>query len=248
MIFGDFLLALRQLGDPRFRRVLLLGLGLTIALLVAVYALFLWGIATLTPESVEIPLVGPITGLHSLLGIGSALFMVALSIFLMVPVASAFCGFFLEDVAQAVEDRHYPHLPPVPRQRFWDAAVDSFNFFALLVAVNLVGLVFLVMAGPFLPLIFWGLNGLLLGREYFTLAAMRRIGRPAAKALRRKHFLTIWIAGVLMAAPLSVPLVNLFIPVLGAATFTHLFHRLNGERPMGQTRIPTASAPSSRYP
>jgi uncharacterized protein involved in cysteine biosynthesis len=29
-----------------------------------------------------------------------------------------------------------------------------------------------------------------------------------------------------MAAPLSLPLVNLLIPVLGAATFTHLFHRM----------------------
>jgi uncharacterized protein involved in cysteine biosynthesis len=38
----------------------------------------------------------------------------------------------------------------------------------------------------------------------------------------------IWVAGILMAVPLSVPLVNLFIPLLGAATFTHLFHRLNG--------------------
>jgi len=40
--------------------------------------------------------------------------------------------------------------------------------------------------------------------------------------------LQIWIAGTLMAAPLSIPLVNLLIPLLGAATFTHMFHRLNG--------------------
>jgi CysZ protein len=29
-----------------------------------------------------------------------------------------------------------------------------------------------------------------------------------------------------MAAPLSVPIVNLVIPVLGVATFTHIYHRL----------------------
>ena len=34
-----------------------------------------------------------------------------------------------------------------------------------------------------------------------------------------------------MAAPLSIPLVNLLMPVLGAATFTHLFHRLQGQAP-----------------
>jgi CysZ protein len=66
----------------------------------------------------------------------------------------------------------------------------------------------------------------LLGREYFTLAAIRRVGRTEAKRLRGKHGLTIWAAGVLMAIPLSVPLLNLVIPILGAATFTHLFHQL----------------------
>ena len=35
------------------------------------------------------------------------------------------------------------------------------------------------------------------------------------------------LAGALMAAPLSIPLVNLVIPVIGAATFTHMFHRLS---------------------
>jgi uncharacterized protein involved in cysteine biosynthesis len=29
-----------------------------------------------------------------------------------------------------------------------------------------------------------------------------------------------------MAVPLSIPLVNLIVPVLGAAVFTHTYHRL----------------------
>ena len=75
--------------------------------------------------------------------------------------------------------------------------------------------------------IFYALNGFLLGREYFQLAAMRRIGRVDARAMAKRRQGTIWIAGCLMAVPLSVPFINLLIPVLGAATFTHLFHKLN---------------------
>jgi CysZ protein len=30
-----------------------------------------------------------------------------------------------------------------------------------------------------------------------------------------------------MAVPLTIPVVNLLVPILGAATFTHLYHRLN---------------------
>ena len=58
------------------------------------------------------------------------------------------------------------------------------------------------------------------------MAATRHLGRAGARSLRRRHPLRIWAAGLLMTVPLSVPLINLVIPVLGAATFTHLFHRL----------------------
>lgn len=227
MIFSDFLKAISQLGDRRFRRVMLWGAGLTLALLVGVYAGFLWVIQAFVPDSINIPFVGPVGGLDTLLSWGSALLMVGLSVFLMMPVASAFTSLFLDDVAQAVEDRHYPDLLPTQKQSIGDAALDTLSFFALLVVVNVLALILYAFAGPFIPVVFWAVNGLLLGREYFTLVAARRMGREAAKSLRKRHWLTVWLAGGLMAAPLSIPLINLFIPVLGAATFTHLFHRLN---------------------
>ena len=108
-----------------------------------------------------------------------------------------------------------------------DALIDAVNLFGLLIAANLLALLLYPFAGPLVPVVFWGVNGLLLGREYFMLVAMRRLGRAGAKALRARHAGQIWLAGALMAAPLSVPLLNLVVPVLGVATFTHLFHRLN---------------------
>jgi CysZ protein len=228
MILASFAAALRQIGDRRFRRVIWLGLALSVALLVAVYAGFLWLVQTISPDQIDIPLVGPVAGLDTLLSWGSVLFMIGLSIFLMVPVAAAFSGLFLEDVAQAVEDRHWPHLPLVPRLPLGDTLIATANMFALVLVVNLGALMLFPVAGIFAPVVFWVANGFLLGREYFMMAAMRRLGRDGARALRARHAGRIWIAGTLMAAPLSVPFVNLLIPVLGAATFTHLFHRLAG--------------------
>lgn len=225
-ILADFLRALGQFGDRRFRRVVALGVLLALALLVAVYAGFLALIQGLGEGPVDIPLVGPVAGLDTLLTWGSALFMLGLSVFLMVPVASAFTGLFLDDVAEAVEARHYPHLPPAPRQPWGDALVESLNYAGVLLAANVLAIFAYAFAGPFIPLLFWGINGFLLGREYFTMAATRRFGRAAALDMRRANPLTVWAAGTLMAAPLSLPLVNLVIPVLGAATFTHLAHRL----------------------
>jgi CysZ protein len=203
-----------------------LGVLLALALLAAVYAGFLVLINSFVPGTIDLIFVGPITGIDALLGWGSLFLMLGLSVFLMVPVASAFSGLVLEDIADAVEDRHYPGLPPVTPVRLGDSLVDSLNFLGLVIAANVLALVLYIFAGPFIPVVFWAVNGWLLGREYFTLVATRRIGREGAKALRAQNSGRIWLAGILMAAPLSVPLVNLVIPVLGVATFTHLFHRM----------------------
>ena len=226
MILGAFLRALGQIGDRRFRRVLLLGVLLALALLVAAYAGFLQLVWWLSPDSIEIPFVGPVTGIDTLLGWASILVMLGLSVFLMVPVASAFTGLFLEDVADAVEDRHYPHLPPATALPWAEGLRQSVNFLGVVIAVNLLALFLYPLAGPAIPLVFWAINGFLLGREYFTLVALRRLPPAEAKAMRRRNGLRLWLAGTLMAAPLSVPVLNLVIPVLGIATFTHLFHRL----------------------
>lgn len=228
MILGAFLKALGQMGDRRFLRVLLLGVGLSVGLLALIYAGLVTLIGWFAPETVTLPWIGEITWVRDLLGWGSLALMLLLSVFLMVPVASAFSGIFLDDVAEAVEARHYPALPPAPPIPVLEQISDSLRFFGIVVAVNLVALVGYFMAGPAAPLLFWALNGYLLGREYFQTAAMRRLGRAGARALAKRNGGRIWLAGLLMAAPLSLPLVNLVIPVLGAATFTHLFHRLNG--------------------
>lgn len=229
VVVTSFFKALGQMGDRRFRRVLLLGVGLTFALLVAAYVAFLAFLNWIGAAETVQELIGEVTWLPDLITWTSFFVMIALSVFLMVPVASAITSMFLDEVAQAVEDRHYPNLSAVDPVPFWDAVRDTVNFLGVLIAANLLALVLYAFFPPMALFIFWGMNGFLLGREYFQLAAMRRIGREGAKALRKKHMGTIWLAGTLMAMPLSIPLVNLLIPILGAATFTHLYHQL-GDR------------------
>lgn len=231
MIFNDFAKAMGQMGDPRFNRVLGLGVGLTVALLVAVYAVFMIVVDWIMPDQFTIPFIGTIEWIDNLVSWASAILMIWFSTFLMAPVASAFTGLFLEDVAAAVEDTHYGHLPRAAPIPFAEGVKDALGFLGVMIVANLVALLFYMVFTVFSPLIFWSLNGYLLGREYFQLVAMRRLGREGARKLRARHGLVIWLAGILMAMPLSVPIVNLFIPVLGVATFTHLFHRLQTEDP-----------------
>lgn len=228
MIFTDFAKALGQILDRRFWRVMIVGILLGIALLVAGYAGILWLIQWIDPSQIALPFVGKITWLTDLLGWASLAFVAVLSIFLMVPVASAITALFLDDVAQAVEDKHYSYLPVAGRVSFYDGLKETVNFLGLLIGANVLALIlagFMPLAYPF---IFYLLNGFLLGREYFMIAALRRETPQRARALRAAHAGQIWLAGCLMAIPLTIPVLNLIIPVLGAATFTHLYHRLAG--------------------
>lgn len=226
MIFDAFFKTLAQTGDPRFRKVLMLGVGLTLALLIGIYVLFFFVVQWLVGPQVTLPILGEVTWLDDILSIGSIFLMMVLSVFLMIPVASAITSMFLDEVAQAVEDRHFPNLPKATEPTFLEAVRDTVNFLGVLIAANLLALALYFMFPPVAMFIFWALNGFFLGREYFTLAAARRVGMPEARKLRRQHMGTIWVAGTLMAMPLSVPLLNLVIPILGAATFTHIFHGL----------------------
>lgn len=223
--------ALGQLADWRFLRVLALGVGLALAVLGGLCVAMVEAIVWVTPDSFALPWVGPVSGLHWAFGIGSFLVMLALSVFLMAPVAGVMAGMFTDGVADAVEDRHYPDLAPAPSLGLYEGLVASVNFLGLLLVLNLVALIVFPFAGPFAPLLFWAMNGYLLGREYFQAIAARRLGRAGARDLRRANSGTIWLAGALMAIPLSLPLVNLLVPVIGIATFTHIFHQIMAKRP-----------------
>ncbi|PCH93648.1 MAG: hypothetical protein COB84_08935 [Rhodobacteraceae bacterium] len=94
MIFDAFLKALGQLTDPRFRRVLWIGVGLTFGLLLAATL----GVQWLLPDSVSLPWFGEIRWLSSLLSGFVLVSMIGMSMFLMVPIASVFTGLFLDRI------------------------------------------------------------------------------------------------------------------------------------------------------
>lgn len=113
------------MDDRAFRRVLFLGLGLTVALLVGIYAGWLWLVETFADGPLTLPFVGEVTWIGSLLGWGGLGVIILMSIFLMIPVASAITSFFLEDVADAVEAKHYPTLMPAPKLPMSEAIMDT---------------------------------------------------------------------------------------------------------------------------
>lgn len=224
MILTDVFKALAQIPDGRFIIVLLKGIGLSILALVSVTALFSWTIGLVIPDSFSLPWIGEFGWLDNLASFAVLPVMAVASIFLMMPIAALCISFLLDEVVDAVEARHYPFAQPVEPVPFWDAFGEGLQFLGLLIVVNLLAL--LLYLTPLAPFVFWGVNGLMLGREYATLVAQRRLGRSGARKFRGTNRMAIWGLGILMVIPLSVPVLNLAVPILGAAAFTHLVHRL----------------------
>lgn len=230
VILSSFFAALAQLGDPRFRRVVILGLLLAMGLLVGMAVGILFLVSAIAPDSFSLPWIGEISGLSALFGWGAFGLMLGMSVFLMQPVAVAFGGLFLESVAEAVEEKHYPGLGPARQISLAETLRQSLLLIGLMLVTGILLLILGFVAGPFAILAWYLVNGWLLGREYFMLVASRRLPAHEVPQMYSVHSIRIWMAGVLMALPLTIPLVNLLIPVLGTATFTHLYQRMAAKK------------------
>ncbi len=224
-MWGDAARALDELRDPAFWGVALKSVALTAALLAVSFWGLGWMLGVGDGWSLTVPWLGEI-GLSG--GVGVALwvaFALAASAFLMLPVAAAFIGVFLDAIVDSVERRRYPGLPParpVPPARQLRAAA---GLLAAMVVGNLLGAAVWILLPPLAPFAFVGINGWLIGREYFETVALRRLDRAAARALRALWGWSATGIGALVAAALALPLANLFAPLLGVAAMTHLVHR-----------------------
>jgi CysZ protein len=233
-MFDAAIKALTQLFSPPFRRVLLksTGLGLILIVLIGVglNRVFSW-MATSGAAWAEAS-----TGAHTLwqilawvLSIAATLGIITGALFLM-PAVTAFVGsFFVDEIAEEVERTNYPMEPPGTALPLFRALIEGINTTLLTVIVYLVAVPLLFVAGIGLVVLFLA-NAYLLSREYFLLAAMRFRPPDEAKAMRRAYRGQIFLAGLLIAMFVSIPIVNLATPLFAMAMMVHLHKRLSQRR------------------
>jgi CysZ protein len=231
IVFGAIAKTLDQLNDPPIRRVIGKTLGLAIVgyilFVVLVYFLIGW-------------LSGLAGWLETLAQFGGVVGAIVVAWLLFPTIAAAIAGLFADEVIDAVEAKHYPFLPPAKPVPVMEAVFDGLKLAAIAIVANILALPFLLVF-PIYVLITWGVNGWLLGREYFEMVALRRMDRTTAHELHRRHNRTFTIAGVMIAVCLTIPFVNLVAPVLGAAFMVHVAQNvLNHTRSATQAVKPMA--------
>ena len=218
-MFRAILLAFGQIGDPAFRRPLLLGAllalagGLLLAWLVSLGLGWLAGgdgwLATTAAAA------------------GGLLALVAMW-WLFVPLLLAVASVFLDGVAAAVERRHYPALPPAEgastAAQVWSGSVLA----AKLAGLTLVLLPLSLLLPVVGMVLLWAVAAVGIGNGLFQGVAQRRMPVAAAEALRRARRWEIWTLGAALALLGAIAPLNLLVPVIGTAAMVHLLHRTPG--------------------
>ncbi len=216
-----FARAFAQLDDPVFLRVTVRGVLLAAVLFATLVVGCGWGLASLAGQygwghhAWLAWLAGTLGGVGALL----------LALWLFVPVAIGMAALFTNQVAAAVEHRFYPGLPPargapLPEQ-VWDGVLLGLQVLVL----NMLGLLLALGSAGLGLALGWLIAGWAIGRGLFVAVAMRRMGLAEARRLYARQRLAVVAAGTLLALAATVPLLNLLVPVLGAAAMVHVLNR-----------------------
>lgn len=217
-MISDAIRSLGQVFEPAFRAILIKSLAFTLAVLMVVWI----GLQALVAGFVELPYPWLDTVVTILTGIG-AIFALG---FLVAPVTALFAGFFQDDVAEIVERTNYPADLPGKAMPLGTSMLSTLRFTGVVILGNLFALVLLLVPGINL-IAFFVVNAYLLGREFFEFAASRFMPLTEARRLRQANSGKVFMAGLLIAAVLAVPLLNLVTPVFATIFMVHLFKRLS---------------------
>ncbi len=222
--------ALGQFDDPKIQAIVWKSL-LGALVIFAILGLGLWFLA-------DWMVAGLAHWVDWIAHFGTLILTVALSWFLFPVAVTAVVGFFLEAVAGAVEARYYPGRPPARQQAFLAMIGAGVRFACVAMLLNLALLpayLLLLLFPPLYLLVFYSVNGYLLGREYFELVAYRRLEERDADELRRACRGRVTLAGVAMTFMLTIPVFNLVAPIAATAFAVHLFEALRRERPAARS-------------
>jgi CysZ protein len=229
--------ALSQILSPPMRSILWRSIGLALVLIVALAIGLQWLLSwfAVSGEDWAEAMLGsgfhtPLNILAWIVSIAAGLGVVFGAVFLMPAITSLVASVFVDEVADHVEREHYPAEHPGTALPIGLAMTEGIKTALLTILVYLIALPFVFVAGAGF-IAFFIATAWLMGREYFELAAMRFRPPAEAKAMRKENAAVVFTAGLIIAAFVSIPIVNLATPLFGMAFMVHMHKRLSGSRP-----------------
>jgi uncharacterized protein involved in cysteine biosynthesis len=212
-LFQPFIRAVSQFDDPAFRGVLFQSIAWSVACFAALHVWAIW-------------IIHRVLEWHGWLAwAADILWSVAasmLALWLFLPVAAAIGTLYFDRIAQAVERRFYPWLPPPNGaslvEQIWDGVAVAIQVLGL----NIVALIMAFVLPGIGLILGWMIAAYAIGRGLFVAVAMRRMPRTIAESLYRANRGVVLAQGAILALAAYVPVINLLIPIIGVAAMVHV--------------------------
>ena len=221
-MIASALRAAEQIFSPPFRAVFWKSIGLTVLLLVGLWA----ALEKLVVTYVHVAYGWLATLIHVLAGVG----LVVGIAFLVAPVSFVVAGFFFDELADHVEAEVAGPGGRGRPMRLMPGLWLGLKFAGVSLIVNAVALLLLLLPGVNL-IAFFGANAYLLGRGFFELAALRHVPLETMRALRHRHAARLMLAGCVVAGLAALPVLNLLTPLFAAAYMVRITQPLIRSRP-----------------
>lgn len=218
-MFEAAIQAFGETFSPPLRKILLKSLGLAFLLLI-VLGMVLQGAIT---HLVALPYPFDMA-----LAVFSALGLIAGAVYLVPPITSLVASLFFDEIAEQVERRNFPNDAPGRALPVTTSTLLSLRFFGLVLLVNICALLLLIIPGVNIG-VFFIANAYLLSREFFELSAMRFRPVAEARALRKENALRVFLAGLIIACVVFVPILNLITPVFATAFMVRMHKKISAK-------------------
>lgn len=158
---------------------------------------------------------------------GFAVFIITLLLFpAFMPLVASL---FEDKIIGIVEGADYPNTPKPQDRPFLPELMQDLKFVAISLTLNII-LLPLYLIPIIGQVVFILLNGYLMGREFFTIAAGRHMGKREANAYRKTNRITALMGGMIVAGVALIPVVNLLVPFVGIVLMVHAYHSLKAKQ------------------
>ena len=223
MIVHAALTALKQIFSRGFRSLMWRCLGLTIVLLI----LAKFGLTFLIDWWIQqLSLATEHSWLATTLSFIASFGLLFFSFYLLPSISMLVSSFFVDELAEKIERLNYAEEPVGVPMSLGRSLKEGLRFGLLTLGINLAALLLFLLPGVNV-LVFFIANALLLGREYFALAAGRFKDSLSVRTMRRDHSMTVTLCGLVLAGFVMVPLLNLFTPLFATAMMVHVHKALH---------------------
>ena len=229
-----FFLAFLQIFNPQFRKIIWLSVVSSLVIF-----LFIWSVVGYF--ILQVDLLSTAWSFGFLDGITNEFFrffggaiVLTLTWLLFPSVVSLILVFFLEKAALIVEKKYYPQHSKYRPQNLIEILSITIKYSGLAILINLLALpiyIGLFFFGPLNLIVFFIINGYLLGREYFELIIHRHHSPKIAKKISINSRNRLFFAGCIITFLMTVPLINLIAPLIATSAMVHIVQKLYVENP-----------------